>query len=67
MKDLSPHMALLAVPLNVYDHLLQYVGVNMMAAMRVLQQSAAKLFEKKFQPEIFVALTRSQPPVVGLS
>ena len=59
MKDLSPHMALLAVPLNVYDHLLQYVSVSMMAPMRALQSGAARLFEKRFFPEIFVALTRS--------
>ena len=59
-------MALLSMPLNVYDHLLQHVGVNMMAALRALQQSAAYLFEKKFLPEVFVALTRSLGrPLVG--
>ncbi len=60
-------MAFLSMPLNVYDSLLENMGVNMMAAMRALQRSAAHLFEKKFQPEIFVALTRSQShaPIVS--
>ena len=57
-------MAFLSMPLGVYDHLLQYVGVNMMAALRALQQSAARLFEKTFQPELFVALTRSHRGVL---
>ena len=52
-------MTLLTVPLNIYDHLLQYVSVSMMAPMRALQSGAARLFEKRFFPEIFVALTRS--------
>ncbi len=52
-------MTLLTVPLNIYDHLLQYVSVSMMAPMRALQSGAARLFEKRFFPEIFVALTCS--------